>query len=394
MKTSKHNTMKNRDIIITGLQSWDIQIGSNCKNIALEFSKHNRVLYVNSPLDRLSSFRKRNKKHPNESLVEIKENLWVYYPPSTIESISRLPVNFLFDMLNKHNNRLFAKDIQKAISKLGFSNYIHFCDSDMFRSFYLKDLLKPDFYIYYTRDNLLAVKYWQTQGNRIEPLHMAKADMLVANSTYLAKLASVYNPHSYFVGQGCDLSAFNPESIQIVPQDIASIPKPIIGYIGALKTLRLDIDAIEYIANSRPDWSIVLVGPEDDEFKASNLHNIPNVYFLGSKEEKELPSYLNAFNLAINPQKVNEVTIGNYPRKIDEYLAMGKPVVATHTEAMKYFKDYVSLAKSKNDWLIAIDEELRIDNKYLQKQRIEFAKQHTWENNAKEIYRHFKNIKT
>ncbi|MBI9067953.1 MAG: glycosyltransferase [Salinivirgaceae bacterium] len=386
--------MKNRDIIITGLQSWDIQIGSNCKNIALEFSKHNRVLYVNSPLDRLSSFRKRNKKHPNESLVEIKENLWVYYPPSTIESISRLPVNFLFDMLNKHNNRLFAKDIQKAISKLGFSNYIHFCDSDMFRSFYLKDLLKPDFYIYYTRDNLLAVKYWQTQGNRIEPLHMAKADMLVANSTYLAKLASVYNPHSYFVGQGCDLSAFNPESIQIVPQDIASIPKPIIGYIGALKTLRLDIDAIEYIANSRPDWSIVLVGPEDDEFKASNLHNITNVYFLGSKEEKELPSYLNAFNLAINPQKVNEVTIGNYPRKIDEYLAMGKPVVATHTEAMEYFKDYVSLAKSKNDWLIAIDEELRIDNKYLQKQRIEFAKQHTWENNAKEIYKHFKNIKT
>ncbi|MFK5970640.1 MAG: glycosyltransferase [Candidatus Marithrix sp.] len=388
------NTMNNRDIIITGLQSWDIQIGSNCKNIALEFSKHNRVLYVNPPLDRLSSFRNRIKRSSNENLIEIKENLWIYYPPSKIESISRLPINFLFDILNKRNNRIFAKDIHKAINKLGFSNYIHFCDSDMLRSFYLKELLNPDFYIYYTRDNLVAVKYWQTQGKRIESLHMAKADIVVANSTYLAKLASDYNSHSYFVGQGCDLSAFRPENIQIVPKDIASIPNPIIGYIGALKTLRLDIGVIEHIANSRPDWSIVLVGPEDDDFKASNLHNMPNVWFLGIKEEKELPEYLNVFDVAINPQIVNEVTIGNYPRKIDEYLAMGKPVVATHTEAMEYFKDYVSLAKSKNDWLIAIEKQLHADNKQSQKLRTGFAQQHTWENNAKEIYKQFKNKKS
>jgi len=194
--------IQNQDIIITGLQSWDIEIGSNCKNIAVEFSKNNRVLYVNPPTDRLTALRNKNKPGIGQDiqLQEIKKNLWVYYPPTLIESISRLPLNSLFDKLNKRNNKTFADDIKKAIHKLNFSNYIHFCDSDMFRSFYLKELLNPKFYIYYTRDNLMAVKYWQTQGNRIEPLHMAKADMVVANSTYLADLATVHNKKSFFCG--------------------------------------------------------------------------------------------------------------------------------------------------------------------------------------------------
>ena len=49
--------IKGRAIIIVGQQPWDTSIGSNCKNIALEWSKNNRVLYVNSPLDRISKYR-------------------------------------------------------------------------------------------------------------------------------------------------------------------------------------------------------------------------------------------------------------------------------------------------------------------------------------------------
>lgn len=52
----------NRDIIVVGQQPWDVEIGSNCKNIAIEFAKHNRVLYVNSPLDRITKWRK-NKRN-------------------------------------------------------------------------------------------------------------------------------------------------------------------------------------------------------------------------------------------------------------------------------------------------------------------------------------------
>jgi glycosyltransferase involved in cell wall biosynthesis len=387
----------NRDIIITGLQPWDIEIGSNCKNIALEFSKHNRVLYVNSPLDFITAYKERHKPKVKkrldvingrvDNLIKINDNLWNFYPGKHVLPLNQLKNNTLFDFFNRINNKRFAGQIKTAIKKLGFKNYILFNDSDMFRSFYLKELLKPECYIYYTRDNLLAVKYWQVQGTRIEPLHMAKSDLVVSNSNFLARLAIKYNPESHFVGQGCDITSFKADNELKLPDDIAAIKYPVIGYIGALKALRLDISVIEHIAKAKKEWNIVLVGPEDEVFRKSNLHNLPNVHFLGPKNESELPSYLKAFDVAINPQILNEVTVGNYPRKIDEYLAMGKPSVATRTEAMEYFSDFVSLAEDKEEWVEAIGKELGNDNDNKRQSRVVFAGGHTWENNVNEIYK-------
>ena len=100
--------LKGYDIIIVGLQPWDIEIGSNCKNIALELSKSNRILYVNSPLDRLTSLRKKDDKKTKKRLQiinrmepairKIDDNIWEFYPRIIIESISRLSINFLFDI--------------------------------------------------------------------------------------------------------------------------------------------------------------------------------------------------------------------------------------------------------------------------------------------------------
>jgi glycosyltransferase involved in cell wall biosynthesis len=389
--------IKNRDIIVAGIQAWDIEIGSNCRNIAVEFAKNNRVLYVNSPLDRISMFRlrklekikKRIKiiKSGKPELVDIFNNFWNLYPATIIESISWIRSPKLFDWLNKINNRRFAKQISWAIEKLGFKDFIIFNDSDMFRSFYLKELLKPETYIYYTRDNLIAVDYWKKQGVRIEAQHMEKADLVVANSPYLAELAKKFNPNSFYVGQGCDTSLFDTKLVTSVPSDIQKIPKPIIGYIGALLSLRLDISVLEYIAESRPKWSLVLVGPEDETFSASSLHLCKNVYFLGNKTGNELPSYLDQFDVAINPQVLSPVTIGNYPRKIDEYLAMGKPTVATKTEAMGVFADYTYLAENQEEYITLIEKALLEDNDRVRQERKEFASGHTWENNVLEIFK-------
>jgi len=386
-----------RDIVITGLQAWDNDIGSNCINIAKEFAKDNRVLYVNFPLDQRTILNSKNdykiQKRLNinqgkgEDLEQVCDNIWTLYPKTIIQSINWIGIEGIFDYFNKRNNTKFAFEISKALKKLRFADYFIFTDSDMFRSFYLKELLKPELYIYYSRDNLIGVDYWKKHGIRIEAELIKKSDLCTANSTYLADYCKKFNPNSYYVGQGCDLTLFNPNFIRDIPEDLKSIKKPVIGYVGALVGSRLDIKLLEFIAENRPEWNIVLVGPEDDNFKYSRLHSYSNVHFLGTKRMEELPLYVKGFDVCMNPQLVNEITIGNYPRKIDEYLAMGKPTVATKTTAMEVFSDYCYLAKNKEGYIKAIEAALNTDTEEEVKRRRDFAMTHTWENNVEEIYK-------
>jgi len=396
-----HITYCNMDIVITGQQAWDVEIGSNCKNIALEFSKNHRVLYVNSPLDRISLLknagdpkivkRKNVVSGKADGLEEVQQNLWVLYPDKMIESINWLP-EMLFDILNKRNNQLFAGSIARAVKRLGFTDYIHFNDNDMFRSFFLKDLLKPRLSVYYSRDYMLAVDYWRKHGARLEPQLIAKSDICVANSTYLANYCARYNPRSFYVGQGCDLDIFMAGNQAPEPADMGAIARPRIGYVGALQSIRLDMELLEYVAQQRPGWNIVLVGPEDNEFLQSTLHKLSNVTFTGSRNIADLPAYINAFDVCVNPQLLNEVTIGNYPRKIDEYLAVGKPVVATATDAMSVFADHVYLGKGKEDYVRLIDLALTENSEARTEARRTFASSHTWENSVGEIYNAIKAV--
>jgi glycosyltransferase involved in cell wall biosynthesis len=389
--------LKGKDIVIIGIQPWDIEIGSNCKNIALEFAKDNRVLYINPPLDRITRIKQRQDpkvrkriciaKGQRPDVEKICNNLWNVYPKKTVESIQWIGSHRLFKVLNKRNAKLLASDIKGAVKRLGFSDYILFNDSSMFLGLHLKEMLQPKVYAYYMRDYLVKVPYWQKHGERIEPQVLQKVDVLATNSTFFAAFGLQHNSNSYMVGQGCDVSHFNDEHNTIkVPDVIRDLPTPIVGYVGSLTTLRLDISLIEYIAKKRKNWSLVLVGPEDDAFKNSNLHSLPNVYFLGRKDASELPNYVKGFDVAMNPQAINNLTIGNYPRKIDEYLAMGKPVIATKTTAMEMFKDFVYLASTGQEYISLIEKALSENAIELSKKRIDFARSHTWSSNVSAIY--------
>lgn len=389
--------IQGRDIIVVGIQAWDIEIGSNCKNIALEFSKNNRVIYVNPPMVRsvmrdqkhkeTIQKRIRIKNGKEDDLVEISPNLWNLYPKTLIESINWVPIHAIFKILNRKNAVGYANDIKSATSRLDFKNVILFNDSSMFLGLHLKGLLKPQIYAYYMRDYLVKVPYWQKHGERIEPQVVEKADVVLTNSEFFEEFCRQYNPNSYMVGQGCDVSLFNDEDDTIkIPEEFKDIPSPVFGYVGSLTTLRLDIELLEFVAEQKKNWSIVLVGPEDEYFKNSNLHNLSNVYFLGRKDASELPNYVKGFDVTTNPQLKNNLTIGNYPRKIDEYLAMGKPIVATNTKAMQMFKEHVYLGDTKEDYVTLIDKAMAENTSDRIRNRIEYAKSHTWANNVKAIY--------
>lgn len=390
--------MKDRDIIITGLQPWDIPIGSNAIDIAKEMAVANRVLYVNSALDQMTIYRNKptpEVKHRLEvlrkqkpPLRQISETLWVLDFPFWVWSINELPDGFLFDFFNRLNNKKIFSYIRKVAGELYFKDPIHFIDNDIYRSFYSREILKPACSVYYRRDNLPPYGYWKKHAVRLEPQLIAKSDVVVCNSPQYAEHARTFNSQSFNIGQGVDLSAYDTSLDFKTPKEFESIPSPRIGYIGDINSLRLDPDLLYELAKSKPQYSFVIIGGEDKVFSSHQLHSLGNVYFPGSIAKHSVPEYMAAFDVCLNPQKLNEITNGNYPRKVDEYLAMGKPVIATRTATMELFRDHVYLCNGLAEYQDAVEKALKENTPAKAKERILFARSHSWENNVASIYNH------
>ncbi len=394
--------MKGKDFIITGLQSWDIPIGSNAIDIAKEISKKNRVLYVNTPLDQMTLLRNKTKPEMHHRLEVLKKrtdpvrrisgSLWVLDFPFSIWSVNGLPDGFLFDFFNRRNNYKIFSYVRKMAIRLNFRDYIHFIDNDIYRSFYSKEILKPGLSVYYRRDNLQPFVYWKRHVKRLEPLLIKKSDLVVCNSPQYADFSRSFNSRSYNIGQGVDLSAYNPEIDFDLPQPLASIPEPRIGYIGDINSLRLDPDLLYELAKSKPACSFVMIGGEDPVFKEHALHSLQNVYFLGRIPKLEVPAYMAGLQVCINPQVLNEITNGNYPRKVDEYLAMGKPVIATKTATMELFRDHSYLCTNLAEYQEAVEKALADTGLESRNERIRFAQSHSWKNNVEQIYQRIQKI--
>jgi glycosyltransferase involved in cell wall biosynthesis len=377
------------DFVIIAPQHWDYEIGSNARNIAIEFAKQNRVIYINPPRDWISVIKNWGKKVKNKEsgLRVVQPNIWNLSPKNSAASINWIDSKIIYRLFNKWNNKKFAESMQVALNELEMKDVIVFNDNYMFNGLFIKELLKPKQYIYYIRDYLLVQPYFKKHGTWAEPELMKKSDAVVANSLYLVEYAKQYNHKSFYIGQGCEVEMFDENLIGELPFDLKSIASPIIGYVGFLTSMRLNIQLLIEIAERNQNWNLVLVGPEDGDFQNSRLHELKNVYFLGRREPAQLPAYVKGFDVCINPQAINQLTIGNYPRKIDEYLAMGKPTVASATKAMEAFTDCTYLASTNLEFIKLIETALIEKDAELKSKRIALAKSHTWENSVKEIYK-------
>ncbi len=380
--------------LIMSLTPWDYEIGNNSKDLAYQFSKYYQTIYINIPTKRREYYTSNSDSIKTRRLIikgksntteKINQNLSVFTPPIIIESINWIRVRVLFTILNYINNIKYANSIKKLLRKKNITRFIIINDNDVYNGFYLKRLLNPALYIYYLRDNLSAINYWKFHVSKLEPKLISRSDIVLCNSLQLQEYAIQNNSDSYFIGQGCDVELFCNTDNDIPIEELSNINRPIIGYAGACLSIRLDINLLENIAIEKHEWSFVFVGPEDADFKSSKLHSLPNVVFTGPVNLSILPAYIAKFDVCINPQLVNELTIGNYPRKIDEYLCLGKPIVATYTKAMDIFKDYVYLAKNKNEFVDKISGALNEISSENINMRIKFAENHSWETNAQNI---------
>ncbi len=133
-------------------------------------------------------------------------------------------------------------------------------------------------------------------------------------------------PRVFWEPNGVDVSRF--EGVHVVPGDVASLSGPVLGYVGVIQE-RLDVEGLLVLAKELPEASIVLVGPVSSEEHVRTLRSVANIHFLGERPASAIPSYVDAFDVCLVPHLDDELTRSMDPLKVYEYLAAGKPVVAS-----------------------------------------------------------------
>jgi GT2 family glycosyltransferase/glycosyltransferase involved in cell wall biosynthesis len=171
------------------------------------------------------------------------------------------------------------------------------------------------------------------------------ADLVLASSPPLVEHMSRFNANVLHVGNACDPEHFRPRPGDQGPLR-PPIRGPIVGFIGDMSDYSFDVDLVAALAEAGAGagWTIVLVGPVNLPELPARLDPLPNVVRVGTVPYSELPRYVAEFDVAIIPFLVNDLTAAVDPVKAWEYLAAGKPVVATPIEPLYPLQGLVELA--------------------------------------------------
>jgi glycosyltransferase involved in cell wall biosynthesis len=183
---------------------------------------------------------------------------------------------------------------------------------------------------------------------------MEKADMVIVSSSRLLATKRNQNPNTFLVTHGVDVAHFRNSCCEslAVPDDCAQINHPVIGFFGLIADW-VDLEVVRYLATARPDWSFLLIGEVQTDTSA--LCELSNVHLLGRRSYQSLPAYCKAFDVAILPFVVNELTVASNPLKLREYLAAGLPVVATPLPEILKLGALVRMAQTPEEFLTQVE---------------------------------------
>lgn len=219
---------------------------------------------------------------------------------------------------------------------------------------------------------------------QLEERLLRVAGLVVTSSQHLFDWAAKFNPSTVLIRNAADTAHFSKRTEEFLPE-LDSIHQPIIGYYGAISDW-FDIELIELLANSRPDWTFVLIG-HTFGCDTSGIEELSNVLLLGEKPYHELPSYLHRFQVAFIPFKQNELTQATNPVKLYEYLAAGKPVVSTNLPEVRTVAQHlVTVADTPAQYEAAIEAALIDSDQSIIEQRQQFAQLNNWDQRYEELH--------
>jgi glycosyltransferase involved in cell wall biosynthesis len=382
-----NDMLAGKAMIYFGPGKWE-GLWRNRHQLMSRFAKRNKVVYVERSFRLKKMLKNLNpikigvlrclKQFVEPIIVEKLENLYIYSPPIYTPITDKFNLNKFCWYLWKRllQNRLKALRIGKPIIWFSHPSMVNLIGD-----------FDPGLTIYHVVDEYSAYDNindeMKAKIDKLDKEMAEKADLVFVVSEKLFKKRKSYNPRTYIIPNGVDYEKYQNamSSNDPLPDDIKDLPKPIIGYSGLIGSY-IDLKLIEQIAFRHPKWSLVLVGQNGsaanmDAFE--KLIQMDNVYFLGNKSIDELPHYLKTFDVCLIPYKETEQVINSSSLKLYDYMAFGKPIVATSFPVSRAMNDLLYIGSSAESFIGHVETAVFEDEKLLSEQRKEYAAANTWD---------------
>jgi glycosyltransferase involved in cell wall biosynthesis len=213
----------------------------------------------------------------------------------------------------------------------------------------------------------------------------SRSQVVFATTSGLYERQLARNPDTHLVRNGADYAHFS--NLNGTAPEVRALPEPIVGFAGNLTPEKVDFGLLGAVARSRPDWSVVLVGPaaEDARSGLEPLAQLPNVHVLGFQPYDDLPSLVGGFSVGLIPYRATAYTRNCSPLKVFEYLAAGKAVVASGVSELAGMEPDVVLVEGADGFVAAIEAALADDSSDAIARRQRLAEKNTWEGRTERL---------
>lgn len=381
--------LEDRDIVCVSFVTWDDHWGTSQQQMS-RLAKKNRVFFMDQPISPLSfvtGVRSRRAvwtqfKRWLSGPRKVADNVWAGAPPPILPFRTNRFVNAI-------NAAVIRRWLGRSVRRLGFADVIYWNFEPGLPG--LGDGVKPALSVFHCVDDFSAIPYWWHSGasqTRLEAQCCRESDVVICTGRKLVESRRHYNANIHFVPEGADVASFLASASDgvSVPAGMGALPKPVIGYVGVID-FRLDVPLLEFMAQQRPAWSFALVGPmKGDTLDMAKLKSLPNVHFFGRQKLEDVPAFVKGMDVGTIPYVLNDYTHHIFPLKLYEYMAAGKPDVASAMEEMlPYEGDELAIGRSPEDFLAKVEAAYTSDTEEKRAARRMKAMHESWDDRVEQV---------
>jgi glycosyltransferase involved in cell wall biosynthesis len=351
-----------QNLIVLSHLRWDF-VFQRPQHLLTRLAKSFNIFYFEEPV-----FEAIDQEHL--SFSKRADNIWIVVP--------HMPEGMSAEEIKNTHKQMFDRFMENK----NLADYAFWYYTPMALEYSRK--YNPDLVIFDCMDELSAFKFAPVELKNMEKELLKKADVVFTggHSLYEAKKNQHFNIHPF--PSSIDKAHFTKaREYKTCPEDMINTLQPKLGFYGVIDE-RFDIELIRGMADAKPEWQFILIGPVV-KIDPATLPKNKNIHYLGSKSYQELPTYMATWDIALIPFMLNDSTKFISPTKTPEYLAAGLPVISTPIKDVvnPYGKSkLVHIGANADDFIAAAETELKTSSNLKEKWMMQvdsFLMQNSWD---------------